>query len=70
MSENNQSDISLLFARDPLSLTKQDRSVMIAYFRENREKYIASATRAVAPKEPKSKIKGPIPNIDLGDLEL
>ena len=57
------SDIQELFARDPLKLTKDDRSKIIAYFRENRAKFLAGAK---LPKEPK--VKGPAPQLSLEDL--
>ncbi len=69
MSESPQSDISLLFARDPLKLTKEDRGPMIEYFRANREKYLAGEKQAKVTPAPKQKSKGPLPDLDL-DLEL
>lgn len=72
MSEIGQSDISTLFARDPLSLTKEDRRPMIEYYRANRAKFLAGQSQAKLPKEAKQKSKGPLPDIDvdLGDLKL
>lgn len=69
MSEQPQSDISLLFARDPLKLTREDRRPIIEYFRANREKYIATNVGTKTAPAPKQKSKGPLPDLDL-DLDL
>lgn len=69
MSETEQSDISVLFATDPLKLTKEDRKPIIEYFRANREKYLATNSGTPAPKAPKQKSTGPLPDIDL-EVEL
>lgn len=61
-----QSDISALFAQDPLHLTKTDRTAIITYFRENREKFLSGVK---VEKAPKLKSSGPLPDIDL-DIEL
>ena len=68
-----QSDIATLFATDPLKLTKDDITAVIAYFRTNREKYLNQNVRAVKPTaaaKVKQSSKGPLPDIDLdlGDL--
>jgi hypothetical protein len=63
------SDISELFARDPLSLTREDRSEIIAHFRDNRARYIAGQAQAKLPKEKAPKApKAPLPALD--DLDL
>lgn len=64
-----QSDISLLFATDPLKLTREDRAPIIAYFRENRLKYLAGEKQVRATPAPKQKSKGPLPDIEL-ELDL
>lgn len=65
MSE--QSDISILFATDPLRLTREDRrEKMIPYFRDNREKYLSGGKAERAPKAEKKNV----PDISLDDLEL
>lgn len=57
-----------LFAADPLSLTREDRKPMIEYYRSRRHIFLSGGK---APKEPKvTKSKGPLPDIDLGDLQL
>lgn len=57
-----------LFAADPLGLTKEDRKPIIEYYRSRRHIFLSGGK---APKEPKvTKTKGPLPDIDLGDLEL
>lgn len=63
-------DIATLFATDPLKLTKSDRTSIIVYMRENRDKFIKAGQPSRMPKEPKQKSKGPLPDIDLGDLDL
>lgn len=60
--------LSDLMSADPLSLTKEDRRPIIAFYRENRLKFIAGEKTAKLPKEKAAKV--PLPNIDLGDLEL
>jgi putative alpha-1,2-mannosidase len=68
------SEISELFAKDPLSLTKEDRTAIIAHYRENRERYMQGAklqTTEKAPKTPKEKaVKGPKITLSLSDLKL
>lgn len=68
------SEISELFAKDPLSLTKEDRTAIIAHFRENRAKYMQGAKLQTTAKEPKAKaepkLKGPKIQLSLGDLKL
>lgn len=64
-----QSDISLLFATDPLKLTREDRRPMIVYYRDNRERYLAGEKQAKAAPAVKQKSKGPLPDIEL-DLDL
>jgi len=48
------SEISDLFAKDPLSLTREDRDKIILHLRENRARYVAGvkAPKAVAKKAP------------------
>lgn len=65
MSENAQSDISLLFARDPLLLTKEDRKPMIEYYRGNRVKYLSGVKAEKAAPAVKQKSKGPLPDIEI-----
>jgi hypothetical protein len=62
------SEIAELFARDPLKLTREDRTKIIAHFRENREKYIAGvkAPKAVAEKKTKAPVQGKLSLDDLG----
>jgi hypothetical protein len=66
------SEISDLFAKDPLHLTKEDRSQIIAKFRENREAFMLGQRvgRTVpVEKKPKEK-KAPPGKLSLGDLGL
>ncbi len=73
------SDIALLFATDPLKLTRDDLTQIVAKFRENRALYISagkSAAKATAePKTPatpeaKAKAKAAAITLSLGDLGL
>lgn len=62
------SDIAELFQRDPLSLTREDRTKIIAHYRENREKFIAGVK---APKATTAKAKTPVQGkLSLDDLDL
>lgn len=62
------SDIAELFARDPLSLSKDDRRQIIQFYRERRAEFnLTGASVKKAPKEkapPGDKIK----TLDLDDL--
>lgn len=58
------SDISELFARDPIDLTNQDLDEIIAKYREARAQFEAKPQR-----EPKAKKEKPAP-ISLDDLGL
>lgn len=61
------SDISELFNRDPLSLTKDDRSKIIAKYRDDRARYLLGQK---VPKTPKAKAKTPSTGgLSLEDLE-
>lgn len=65
------SEISDLFAKDPLSLTKEDRTALIAKYRTSREQYMLGAkpTRDAKPKA----ATGPKPakgSVTLEDLDL
>lgn len=61
--------IADLFAKDPLLLTKEDRTEIIAFYRENRDKYVAGQKQEKQPKAPKA-TKGAGDLSALGDLEL
>ena len=59
-------EISDLMARDPLLLSKEDRAQIIAYYRENRQKFLQG--NKAAGKAPKAaKPTGPL---SLTDLDL
>lgn len=46
------SELQELFDRDPLKLTKEDRSVIIKFFQEQRKAHInAPATKSKTPKK-------------------
>lgn len=62
------SDISELFSRDPLSLTKSDRALIIAEYRDKRERYMLGQkiTKVAAKKAPKVKTPG---GLSLDDLD-
>ena len=62
-----QTSLSELFATDPLKLTVEDRTRIIAHYRENRERYVNAAT---APKAAKAKKSVPEGGISLADLGL
>lgn len=62
--------LSDLMGADPLSLTKEDRKPIIAYYREKRSIFLVAGAKAMKePKAPKPK-SGPLPDIelDLGDI--
>lgn len=63
------SEISDLFARDPLGLTDQDLSKIIAHFRASRSAFMQAGTRAKPTAEPKEK-KPKATAISLDDLEI
>lgn len=63
------SDISELFNRDPLSLTKTDIDSIIAYYREARAKYLIGDRKAGKTPAAKPAKKAPV-NISLDDLEI
>lgn len=60
------SEISDLMAKDPLSLTVEDVTSIVAHFRENRERYVAGVKPLKTEKLPKP-AKG---SVDLGDLDI
>jgi len=59
------SEIGDLFAKDPLLLTKEDRTEIIGFYRANRDKYLSGGKQEKQPKAPKA-TKGAG---DLGALE-
>lgn len=67
-------DLAELFARDPLTLTKENIDEVIEYFRGARVRYLEGEKSAGSPKkmkaEAKPKAKGSMPAIDVGELEL
>jgi hypothetical protein len=50
--------ISALMRKDPLQLTREDRSVIIAYYRENRTKFVTQGNKTAGKpaKGPKEKL--------------
>ena len=68
MSEPDSTSISDLMARDPLSLTKSDRSKIIEYYRNNRTNFIQGIKTPKAAKAVKTKADVPNLDLDLGDL--
>ncbi len=63
------SEMADLFAKDPLNLTKEDRTEIISFYRANREKFLAGAKQEKQPKAPKA-TKGAADLSALGELEL
>lgn len=62
------SDLSELFARDPLKLTKTERGEIIAHMRANRATFMAGQRTTSVAKASKTKPeKG---QLQLGDLDL
>ena len=59
-------DIQELFARDPLKLTREDRTEIITHLRQLRHNYTAKP--AAAPKVKAA--KNPVMEVDLGLLGL
>jgi hypothetical protein len=49
------SDITELFARDPLQLTDQDLDLIIGKLRELRQQYVQNPKPTTAAKQPKAK---------------
>lgn len=64
------SDIAELFARDPLSLTKENIDSIIAHYRDARQKYLLGEKSAGATPKPKAEKKPPPTNLSLDDLGL
>jgi hypothetical protein len=71
-STAEETPINELMSRDPLLLTKQDRSRLVQRFREGRAQFMSQGSRAApaakpdkAPKAKKEKV-----TIDLADLDL
>jgi hypothetical protein len=60
--------ISELFAKDPLHLTREDKTAMVEHFRKNRALWVASGQRAAPAKAPKK--APPAGGLSLEDLEL
>lgn len=62
------SEISDLFARDPLHLTNTDLTTIVAHFRASRAAFMTTGTRAKAdagPKEPKAPKKTSIADLEI-----
>lgn len=68
MSEPAIPDLATLMGTDPLSLTKTDRAQIIAYYRDNRAKFLTAGKGTSAPKA--LKVKTVDLNLDVGDIEL
>lgn len=66
--EPNPALIGELFAKDPLSLTRTDKTAMVEHFRRNRALWVASGQRAAPAKAAKK--AAPVGGIKLEDLEL
>lgn len=62
------SEISDLFAKDPLLLTKVDRSAIIAKYREDRAKYFLGTGKLSATE--KKALSGPKKKKSIADLEI
>lgn len=63
--------IADLFAKDPLNLTREERGQIIDYYRDNRVKFLQGMKAEKPAKAPAAKkTKGPLPDINLDDLEL
>lgn len=64
------SEISDLFAKDPLGLTRTDLTQIITHFRASRAAFMSSGTRTKSetakPKEKRDKITA----LDIGDIEI
>jgi len=61
-------DITTLFERNPLSLTKEDISKMIEHYREARARFLIGDKKA--GKTPAAKPEKKPVNINLSDLDL
>jgi len=62
--------ISELFARDPLELTRENIESIIAYYRENREKFVSGVKAPAATKTRAAKPKADLAGLSLNDLGL
>ena len=62
-------EISDLMARDPLLLSKEDRAEIIAYYRENRVKFLQGSKSAGKAPKP-AKTAKPEGGVSLADLDL
>ncbi len=66
-------DIARLMAEDPLNLTRDDLTQMVAYFRGTRKQFNLGNLKAGSTKPPTEKqkaVKDLLGKLDLGGLEL
>lgn len=63
------SDISTIFAKDPLSLTREDITAVITRYREARAQFVAGTKSAGATKKDAGP-KLPKGNLSLEDLDM
>lgn len=65
------SDMGELFSRDPLKLTKEDRTEIIKWFRDNRAAFMTGQKVAKATAKPAKKgASAGIPGLGLDELDL
>lgn len=64
------SELSELFARDPLSLTKEDITQVIEQFRKMRGQFTTAAQTAKAAPKRTSKLAQASAQLDLGEIKL
>lgn len=67
--EIQRSALADLFATDPLKLTRENRAVIIAKFRENRQSFMLGQKSEKAAK-PKAATKSKITGLSLDDLDV
>lgn len=63
------SELSELFARDPLQLTKSDRAQIIAHMRANRAAFM-QGQRTTSVEKASKKPAPPKGKLSLGDLDM
>lgn len=64
------SDLSDLMQKDPLALTIEDVTGIVAHFRENRERYVLGQKLTVEKVKPTKAAKPAKGSVSLDDLDI
>ena len=67
LQQTNPALISDLFAKDPLKLTREERTSMVEFYRKNRALYVQTG-KGSKPSVPKKPV--PEGGLSLSDLDL